>query len=153
MPSFCLRYFAYCRAKEDGKYIGFTTEVQRNYILGSLKLSYNLIEACINSGDDYGMVFTFFWRIMCILWLLLKLTELLLPKHFPRLYIVFQAYRIRWICHELLLIVMLSRLSVAYITSSILYITTSLSLSYMTASYNWHLAQQARLSRPVTGNG
>ncbi len=60
LPSLCLRYFAYCRAKEDRKYIGFTTEVQRNYILGSLKLSYNLIEACINSGDDYGMVFTFF---------------------------------------------------------------------------------------------
>ena len=34
--------------------------------------------------NGFGMVFTFFWRIMYIMWLLLKTTELLLPELFSR---------------------------------------------------------------------
>ena len=95
-------------------------------------------------GMAFGMVFTFFWKIMYIMWLLLKTTELLLPELFSH----FQACRIRRISHDLMLIVMQLRLSAAYILPSDLYITASLSLAY---NNRFSFNRQAK-SRPVTSN-
>ena len=123
VPSFCLRSWDY-------RMNGPTTDLQRTCngpalegVGSSRRIS---LKPVLILGNGFGMVFTFFWRIMCILWLLLKTTELLLPELFSR----FQAYWTRWISQKLMLIVMQLRLSAAYILSSDLYITASLSLAY-----------------------
>ena len=86
MPSFQVRFLSASKpfVGNGGRwdlqrtYNGFTTEPHRRE-----KFSPNLNEACINLGDGVLEWFSrLFWRIMCILWLTLKITELLLPELF-----------------------------------------------------------------------
>jgi hypothetical protein len=71
------------------------------------------------------MVFTFFLKDNEHFVIAIENNGIIVTGAFFR---VFQAYRTRRICLELMLIVMLLRLSVAYILFSDLYITISLSL-------------------------
>ena len=71
------------------------------------------------------MVFTLFLKDNEHIVIAIENNEIIVTGAFFR---IFQAYRTRRICMELMLIVMLLRLSVAYILFSDLYITISLSL-------------------------
>ena len=66
MRSLCLRYGSASGSlpsmEHQRTYNGFTTDLRRSW-----KLSQNLIEACINSGDGFVMVFTFLHRFSSIL--------------------------------------------------------------------------------------
>ena len=75
--------------------------------------------------------------------------EIIVTRAFFR---VFQACRIRLISQEMMLIVMLLRLSAAYILFSDLYITISLSLVWALLSNNKLSLNRQAKSRPVTSN-
>ena len=65
---------------------------------------------------------------------------------------VFQACRIRRISLDLMLVVMLLRLSFAYALSYKLCVTASLSLAYTLSSYDGTSLNRQVKSRPVTSN-
>ena len=129
---------------------GFTTDLQRTSIGGSWKFSQNLIEACINSGDGFGMFFLFFLKDNVYIAIAIDNNGIIVTRAFSRLYIIFQAYRIRWSSQKLMILVLLLRLSAAYIPPPIFY-NNSL-IIFILDSHNPNHGLTQRASRITISN-
>ena len=146
VPSPCLRSaFASgsLPSMEHQRTYNFTTDLQRTCIGGSWKFSQNLIEACINSGDGFGMFFLFFLKDNVYIVIAIENNGIIVTWAFSRLYIIFQAYRIRWSSQKLMIIVLLLRLSAAYIPPPIFYNNSLIIFILDNHNPNHGLAQRA----------
>ena len=66
--------------------MGFTTDLQRNYIGGSWKFSKNLMEACINFWDGFWNVFTFFLKDNGYIVIATENNEIIVTRAFFRIF-------------------------------------------------------------------
>ena len=109
--------------------MGFTTDLQRIYNGTTTEgevLAKNSLKPVLISGMGFRMVFTPFLKDNVHIVITNENNGIIVTRAFLR---VFQAYRTRRISQEIMLIVMLLRLSAAYILSCNSHIKASLSLS------------------------